>query len=66
MVGELGVIGAPCADAIIEKNRNSISHIIPEMLTSGIFKLFVQRLGDDSGGVELTDDCTAFPLEITC
>ena len=66
MVGELGVIGAPCADAIIEKSRSSISHIIPDMLTSGIFKLFVQRLGDDSGGGELTDDCLDLLLEITC
>ena len=65
MVGELWVIGEPCADAIIEKNRSSISHIIPEMLTFGIFKLLVQRLGDNSGGGELTDDCTAFALVFT-
>ena len=35
------------------------------MLTFGIFKLLVQRLGDDSGGGELTDDCTAFALVFT-
>ena len=65
MVGELGGIGVPCADAIIEKNRINISHIIPEMLTSGIFKLIVQRFGDNTGGGELTDDCTAFALVFT-
>ena len=59
------MIGAPCADAIIEKNRSSTSQMIPEMLTSGIFNLFVQRLGDDSGGGELTEDCTAFALVFT-
>jgi hypothetical protein len=65
VVGELGGIGVPCADAIIEKNRINISHIIPEMSTSGIFKLIDQRFGDNMGGGELTDDCTAFALVFT-
>ena len=35
------------------------------MLTFGIFNLLVQRLGDNSGGGEITDDCTAFVLVFT-
>ena len=56
MVGEL------CADATNEKNRSSIIHRIPEMLTFGIFNLLVQRLGDHLGGGVITDDCAAFVL----
>ena len=39
---------------------NSISHIIPEVLKLGIFKLLIQRFGDNFGGGVVTDGWAAF------
>ena len=60
MVGDFWRFGEPCVEASIEQNMSSISHIVPEILTFGILNLFVQRLGDNSGGGVVTDDWAVF------
>ena len=60
MVGDFWRFGEPCVEASIEQNMSSISHIVPEILTFGILNLFVQRLGDNSGGGVVTDGWAVF------
>ena len=56
MVGELGGIVDPCAEASTVQSMNSISHIIPEVLKLGMLNFLIQRFGDIFEGGLVTDD----------